>query len=118
MTAYYGLLVKVLFGISYPLPKNGLMLRTFMHFHRNHTNITGHSELALPLTAPHQGKQDELFFRNKFLCGMTHITVRNSQKVQTATDSLRVMWSTRDTRPDMGVEGQVSGLGAAWLLKA
>lgn len=80
-----------------------------MDFHRNHTNMTGRSELALPLTAPRRGKQDELSFTNKFVCGVTHITVLNSQKVQTATEALRVIWSTRDTRPDMGVEGKYLG---------
>lgn len=40
---------------------------------------------------------------------MTHITVLNSQKVQTATKSLQVIQSTRDMRPDMGVEGKYLG---------
>lgn len=68
-----------------------------------------HSELALPLPAPREGRQAELSFKNKFLCAMTHITVLNSQKVQTATEFLLIIWSTRDMRPDMGVEGKYLG---------
>lgn len=105
MTACYGLLLRVFFGISHPCPKT---LSTFMDFHRNHTNITCRSELALSLTAPTGGKHD-LSFKVKVLCGVTHITGVNSQKVQAATESLRVIRSTPDTRPGMGMEGRYLG---------